>query len=353
MPRVGIAALRTGSAAARVGTAAVDLFTAVPQNCGVLENAQLLITGGAGFIGSRLTERLAGTNRIVILDTLHRNALQEAGLDRHPNVTLIRGDVRDAAAVKEAMRFATHVVHLASIAGVDTVMQRPLETMEVALKGTFNVLEAAADSPGLARFVDFSTSEVFGSYAFRVKEGDVTSLGAVGEARWTYAVSKLATEHLCNVMHRAKGLKALTIRPFNIFGPGQVGEGAIHHFIVRALRGEPLVVHNDGDQIRAWCYIDDMVDGLLLALVREAAIGLTFNIGNPRTALTVHNLAHLVKRLTGSSSEVVHAAWPYPDVELRIPDIGRAREVLGFEPRVDLEEGLARTITWYRSALGA
>jgi nucleoside-diphosphate-sugar epimerase len=315
----------------------------------VLEKAQLLITGGAGFIGSRLTERLAENNRIVILDTLHRNALGEIGLDRHPNVTLVRGDVRDPAAVRAAMRGATHVVHLASIAGVDTVMRRPFETMEVAIKGTFNVLEAALEAPGIERLVDFSTSEVFGSYAFRVKEGDVTSLGAVGEARWTYAVSKLATEHLCNVVHRAHGLRALTIRPFNIFGPGQVGEGAIHHFIVRALRGEPLVVHNDGDQIRAWCYVDDMVDGLLLALVREEAVGLTFNIGNPRTALTVHNLAHLVKRMTGSASTVVHAPWPYPDVELRIPDIGRARELLGFEPKVDLEEGLARTITWYRS----
>jgi nucleoside-diphosphate-sugar epimerase len=319
----------------------------------VLENAHLLVTGGAGFIGSRLTERLAGKNRIVILDTLHRNALAEIGLDRHPNVQLIRGDVRDPDAVRAAMRGATHVVHLASIAGVDTVMRHPFETMEVAIKGTFNVLEAAAEAPGLERFVDFSTSEVFGSYAFRVKEGDVTSLGAVGEARWTYAVSKLATEHLCNVMHRARGLRALTIRPFNIFGPGQVGEGAIHHFIVRALKGEPLVVHNDGDQIRAWCYIDDMVDGLLLALVREEAVGLTFNIGNPRTALTVHNLAHLVKRLTGSASAIEHAPWPYPDVELRIPDIGRARAVLGFEPSVDLEEGLARTIAWYRSTLEA
>lgn len=319
----------------------------------MLEDAQLLITGGAGFIGSKLTERLADRNRIVVLDTLHRDALGPSGLARHPNVTLVRGDVRDPAAVREAMRGATHVVHLASIAGVDTVMNRPLETMEVAIKGTFNVLEAAAETPSIRRFVDFSTSEVFGSYAFRVKEGDVTSLGAVGEARWTYAVSKLATEHLCHVVHRVRGLPAVTIRPFNIFGPGQVGEGAIHHFIVRALEGKPLVVHNDGDQIRAWCYIDDMIDGLLLALTKEGAAGLTFNIGNPRTALTVHNLAHLVVRMTGSASKVEHAPWPHPDVELRIPDVGRARAVLGFEPRVDLEEGLARTIEWYGASLGA
>jgi nucleoside-diphosphate-sugar epimerase len=259
--------------------------------------------------------------------------------------------VRDPAAVADAMREASHVVHLASIAGVDTVLHDPLLTMDVTLKGTFNVLERAVEHGGLARFVDFSTSEVFGSFAWRVGEADATALGAVGEARWTYAVSKLATEHLCHVMHRQRGLAAVAIRPFNIFGPGQVGEGAIHHFIVRALRGEDLEVHNEGDQIRAWCYVDDMLEGLLLALEHPAAVGRTFNIGNPRTALTVQNLAHLVVRLSGSASKVVHVPWPHPDVELRIPDISRARAELGFRPRVDLEEGLLDTIAWYRAAL--
>jgi len=317
----------------------------------MLDGAHVLITGGAGFIGSRLAARLIDGNRITILDTLHRNAIAETPLDGHPSVRLIRGDVRDPDAVRGAMAEATHVVHLASIAGVDTVMNNPLLTMEVSIKGTFTALEAAVAHGGIRRFVDFSTSEVFGSYAFRVSEGDVTSLGVVGEARWTYAVSKLATEHLCHVMHRQKGLPAVTVRPFNIFGPGQVGEGAIHHFIVKALRGERITVHNDGDQIRAWCYIDDMVDGLLLTLERPEAVGRTFNIGNPRTALTVHNLANVIKRMTGSGSRVEHVRWPYPDVELRIPDITAARELLGFEPRVDLEEGLEKTVRWYREAL--
>ncbi|MDD5309355.1 MAG: NAD-dependent epimerase/dehydratase family protein [Deltaproteobacteria bacterium] len=318
----------------------------------MLQGARILLTGGAGFIGTSLVARLVDANRITVLDTLHRNALVAAGLASHPNVTLVKGDVRDAATVREAVRGATHVVHLASIAGVDTVMKNPFLTMEVSIKGTFNVLEAAIAEPGILRFVDFSTSEVFGRYAFRVAEGDVTSLGAVGEARWTYAVSKLATEHLSHVMHRQHGLPAVAVRPFNIFGPRQVGEGAIHHFIVRALKGEPITVHNEGDQIRAWCYIDDMIDALLLILEKPGAVGKTFNIGNPRSALTVHNLAHLVVRLAGSSSPVVHVPWDFPDVELRIPDIGRAREVLGFSPRVDLEEGLVRTIDWYRSTIG-
>ncbi|MBW2535220.1 MAG: NAD-dependent epimerase/dehydratase family protein [Deltaproteobacteria bacterium] len=314
----------------------------------MLEGATILITGGAGFIGTSLARRLVDKNRVVVLDILHRDALSDTDLAAHDNLELIKGDVRDSAAVREAMDGATHVVHLASIAGVDTVIGRPFETMEVAIKGTFNVLEAARELPGLERLVDLSTSEVFGRYAFRATEGDVTSLGAVGEARWTYAVSKLATEHLCHVMHAQYGLPAVSVRPFNIFGPGQVGTGAIHHFIVRALLGEELTVHNEGDQIRAWCYIDDMVDGLLLTLSRPEAVGRVFNIGNPRTAITVYNLATLIVRLSGSGSPVVNREWPHPDVELRVPDISRARDLLGYRPQVDLEEGILRTIEWYR-----
>jgi len=317
----------------------------------MLRDATILITGGAGFIGTRLAERLVDGNRVIALDNLRRDALRGTALARHPGLELIEGDVRDPAAVAHAMRRATHVVHLASIAGVDAVLGDPLLTMDVTIKGAFNVLERAVEHGGIRRFVDFSTSEVFGSFAWRAEESDVTALGAVGEARWTYAVSKLAAEHLCHVMHRRRGLPAVAIRPFNIFGPGQVGEGAIHHFIVRALRGRPLEVHNEGDQIRAWCYIDDMVDGLLLTLEHPAAVGRTYNIGNPRTALTVRNLARIVVRLAGSASEVVHVPWPQADVELRIPDISRAREELGFRPRVDLEEGLLRTIDWYRGEL--
>jgi nucleoside-diphosphate-sugar epimerase len=317
----------------------------------MIRNATFLITGGAGFIGTQLAKRLVDDNRVIVLDNLHRDALAGTELSRHANLRLVRGDVRDPKAVAEAMQGATHVVHLASIAGVDTVRSNPLLTMDVTIKGTFNVLERAVERGGIERFVDFSTSEVFGSFAWRVGEGDATSLGAAGEARWTYAVSKLATEHLCHVMHRQHGLPAVAIRPFNIFGPGQIGEGAIHHFIVRALRGETLEIHNEGDQIRAWCYIDDMIDGLLLALEHPAAAGRTFNIGNPRTALTVQNLARIVVRLSGSGSKIMHVPWPHADVELRIPDITRAREILGFQPRVDLEEGLLRTIAWYRAAL--
>jgi nucleoside-diphosphate-sugar epimerase len=144
------------------------------------------------------------------------------------------------------------------------------------------------------------------------------------------------------------GLPAVSVRPFNIYGPGQVGEGAIHRFIVQALRHEDITIHNDGSQIRAWCYVDDMVEGLLATLERPEAVGQAFNIGNPRSVVTIHNLASQIVQLSGSRSKLVFTDWNNADVELRIPNIDKARKLLGFEPRVDLEEGLRRTIEWYR-----
>lgn len=320
----------------------------------MIRDATLLLTGGAGFIGTALTRRLCeGGNRVRIFDNLRRNALAEAGLDTHPNVELIVGDVRDAKALREATRGADYVVHMASIAGVDTVLKNPVLTMEVSLEGTMNALRAAQEAGGVKRFVDFSTSEVFGSYAFRVREADVTSLGAVGEARWTYAVSKLATEHLAHNYWKQHGLPTCSIRPFNIFGPGQVGEGAIHAFVVRALGGQPITIHNEGDQIRSWCFIDDIVDAIELALARDEAIGQSFNVGNPRSTITIYQLARLVVRLAESSSPIEFVRWDFPDVELRIPDVKKAERLLGFRARVDLEDGLARTIAWYRQKLAA
>ncbi len=316
-----------------------------------LKGRRLLLTGGAGFIGSHLVERLAPDNHLVVFDTLRRNALSSAGLDRHPNVTLIEGDVLDGEAVKRAMQGCDAVVHLASIAGVDTVLKNPVLTMRVSLLGTMNALEAAVAVGGVKRFIDFSTSEVFGRYAYNVTEWDATTLGAVGEARWTYAVAKLATEHLSMNYWKQHQLPTCSIRPFNIYGPRQVGEGAVHHFVVRALRGEPLQVHNDGSQIRAWCYVDDIVDGILAALTNDAAVGHAFNIGNPRSTLTIYALAREILRLASSSSHIEHVPWKQADVELRIPNIDKARELLAYKPKVDLEEGLLRTIHWYRRNL--
>jgi nucleoside-diphosphate-sugar epimerase len=316
-----------------------------------MQDASILITGGAGFIGTSLCRRIADKNRVRILDNMRRNALAEAGFDKHPNVELVVGDVRDPQTVKDAVKGMQYVVHMAAIAGVDTVLKHPVLTMEVALEGTMNALRASVEAGTVRRFVDFSTSEVFGTYAFRVREADVTSLGAVGEARWTYAVSKLATEHLAHNYWKEHQLPTCSIRPFNIFGPGQVGEGAIHAFVVRALKNENLTVHNEGDQIRSWCYIDDIVDGVILAMNRIEAIGQSFNIGNPRSTITIYQLAQLIVRLAESKSQVVSVPWDFADVELRVPDVRKAEKLIGFKPKVELEEGLRRTIDWYRAKL--
>jgi dTDP-glucose 4,6-dehydratase len=199
--------------------------------------------------------------------------------------------------------------------------------------------------------VTFSTSEVFGTYAYRVSEGDTVTTGAVGEARWTYAVSKLAGEHLTYAYYKEFGLPAVIVRPFNVYGPGQVGEGAIHVFVKRALRGEDLEIHGEGDQIRSWTYIDDMIGGMLLAMERPEAVGESFNIGNPRGTVTINGLAELVLAVTGSRSKIIHVPKVSADVELRVPSIDKARALLSFQPKDDLREGIERTVAWYRSAM--
>jgi nucleoside-diphosphate-sugar epimerase len=221
--------------------------------------------------------------------------------------------------------------------------------MRVNVIGTYNALQAALDTlDTVERFIDFSTSEVFGTHAFNVSEGQVSTIGSVGEARWTYAVSKLAGEHMTHAYHDEFGLPVATVRPFNVFGPRQIGGGAIRAFIEAALAGNDLTVRGDGSQIRAWCYVSDMVSGILACLERPEAVGQAFNIGNPRSAVTIFDLAQRVKRLTDCPGEIVFAPLGYVDVELRIPNVEKARELLGWEPAVELDEGLARTIAWYR-----
>jgi UDP-glucose 4-epimerase len=315
-----------------------------------LSGKRILITGGAGFIGTTLARRLADANEIVAVDNLHRDALSGTDLAEHPNLTFVQGDVLDPDLMKELARDVTHIVHCAAIAGVDTVRESPVRTMRVNLIGTYNVLEAAVSTlPTLERLVDFSTSEVFGTHAFNVQEGQVSTIGSVGEARWTYAVSKLAGEHMAHAYHDEMGLPAVTVHPFNVFGPGQIGGGAIRAFIEAALAGRDLTIHGDGSQIRAWCYVDDMVEATLLCLEHPRAVGHTFNVGNPRATVTIYDLAQRIKRLTDAPGEIVFQPLHYADVELRIPNVEKAREVLGFDAKVDLDEGLARTIARYRT----
>ena len=192
---------------------------------------------------------------------------------------------------------------------------------------------------------------MFGRYAYKVEETHETHVGAVGEARWTYAVSKLAGEYLAHAYRDEMDLPVSVVRPFNVYGPNQVGVGAIHEFIIRALRNEDLVVHGDGSQIRAWCFVDDIVDAVLRILETPGAAGEVFNIGNPRSVCTTFDLAQRCLRATGSTASIGFQEVTYKDVEIRIPNIDKAREVLGWEPEVDLDAGLERTVAWYRTQL--
>lgn len=314
----------------------------------MIEGKTIFITGGGGFIGSALAGRLVDHNHVVIYDNFSRSSLKNKPFKNHPNLEIIEGDVLDFEHVCQAMRGADIVVHCAAITGIDTVIKSPVTTMRVNMIGTANVLEAASRLPRCDRVVCFSTSEVFGQYAFRSEETDNVVIGRVGEARWTYAVSKVAGEHLAMAYYQEKGLPTTVVRPFNVYGPGQVGEGALKTFILRALKNEPLEVHGDGTQIRAWCYVDDLVDGVLLAMVHPKAVGESFNIGNQRAVVTIYGLANTVVRVLNSASPIVFVRKDYVDVELRVPSVRKARELLGFEAKVDLEEGIRRTAEYYR-----
>jgi UDP-glucose 4-epimerase len=316
-----------------------------------IEGKRIFITGGAGFIGSTVIGRLIERNDITVFDNFRRDALSTRPYAEHARLRIVHGDVLDARALAEAMDAAQIVVHCAAIAGIDTVIQRPTETMRVNMLGTANVLEAARELTDLQRIVLFSTSEVFGQSAFRADEADTTRIGAVGEARWTYAVSKLAGEHCAGAYHQQFGMPTVTVRPFNVYGPGQVGEGAMQIFVNRALRGEEIQIHGDGNQIRAWCYVDDMIDGVLLAMDHPKAVGESLNIGNARAVITIYGLAQTVVRVLESRSPIRFVPKDYADVELRVPSVRKAKELIGFEAKVDLDEGIRRTAEFYRKQM--
>jgi UDP-glucose 4-epimerase len=312
----------------------------------MIQGKTVFITGGAGFIASTLIARLADRNRIVVYDNYTRNTLRDTPYDKHPNVTQVEGDVLDFERLKGHMQGAQIVVHAAAIAGIDSTVRNPVNTMRVNMIGTANALEAAHQVGGVERFLEFSTSEVFGSQAFKVGEAAQTVTGAVGEARWTYAVSKLAGEHLAHAYFKQYQLPAVTVRPFNVYGPGQTGEGALSIFIRKALKNEDLLVFGDGTQIRAWCYVDDMVEGVMCALEHPNAIGESFNIGNARAVVTVYGLAEAVCRVVGATSRIQFRPALSADIELRIPNVDKARDRIGFAAGVDLDEGLRRTVAW-------
>jgi nucleoside-diphosphate-sugar epimerase len=315
-----------------------------------LKGKRIFITGGAGFIASHLCERLARHNQIVVYDNMSRNALRYTALADHKNMEFIQGDVLDADALKSAMKGSQIVIHCAAIAGIYTVVRSPSLTLKVNFLGTYHMLEAAVANK-VEKVVDFSTSEVYGPYAYKGTEDDLTSQGPVGESRWAYATGKLAAEHLVYSYHKEHGLAVVILRPFNVYGPRQMGEGAVRGMILRALRDEPIVLYNDGTQIRAWCYVEDFVNGTLAALNEASVVGKTLNLGNPQGSITNLELANMIIRLTPSRSRIAYENHPGPEVQVRVPSIARAQELFGYKPKVGLEEGITRTIAWFREVI--
>lgn len=314
----------------------------------MIADKNIFITGGAGFIANTLIKSLIEKNQITAYDNFHRDTLSDSGYANHPNLRVIKGDVLDFDSLNEAISGSDIVIHAAAIAGIDTVIKDPVKTMRVNMIGTANALEAARLNNVSERFVDFSTSEVFGSMAFRASEEQETVSGSAGEARWTYAVSKLAGEHLTHSYFSQYNLPTVTVRPFNVYGPGQTGEGAIQIMIKKALRDETIFINGDGNQIRAWCYVDDFVDCLLRCIEYPEAVGKSFNIGNARAVITILGLAQTICRVLNSKSKIEFRPPLSADIALRIPSVEKAQEILGFKAQIDLEEGILKTAEYFK-----
>jgi len=317
----------------------------------MLKSKTIFITGGAGFIANTLIKHYITNNKIIVYDNFHRDTLTSSNVANHKNLKIIKGDVLDLPLLTNSMKGADIVVHAAGIAGIDTVIKDPVRTMTVNMIGTANALEAAKVNKINDRFVDFSTSEIFGSHAFKSTEEAPAVAGSVGEARWVYAVSKLAGEHLAHAYYKQHKLPVVTVRPFNVYGPGQTGEGALQIFIKRALKNEDIFIYGDGTAIRAWCFVDDFVDCLIRCIEDPKAIGESFNLGNQRAVITTLGLAQAVCRVLKSDSKILYKDALSADIEMRIPSVAKTKEILGFEAKVDLDEGILRTAAYFKTLI--
>jgi len=315
----------------------------------MITNKKILITGGGGFIGTTLAEKLVKQNEIVLLDrNFDRNSFAFSDLKSNKDIRLVEADVLNMQEVASIAQDAQVVVHTAAMVGVQEVIHDALRTLDVNYVGTSNLLKAVSQNSRCERLIFFSTSEVFGADAFRIAEDGNSVLSSVQDIRWCYCISKLAAEHLALSYFRQKGLPVIVIRPFNIFGPKRVGDHVILRFILKALKNEDLEVYGDGTQIRAWCYIDDFCNAVLQSIEAKRAVGQAFNIGNPRNTVTVYNLAKEIVTLCGSKSRIIFKRLDFRDIDIRVPDISKAGDILGFIPQVELEEGLSRTIEWVK-----
>ncbi len=309
---------------------------------------RMVVTGAAGFLGSHLCDRLVAQGHTVVgVDNIITgNRANLAGLERHPAFSLIEHDVSRFIGVEGPV---DAVWHFASPASPVDYLKLPIQTLKVGSLGTHNAL-GLAKAKG-ARFILASTSEVYGDPQVHPQPesywGHVNPIGPRG----VYDEAKRFAEAMTMAYHRSHGLDTRIVRIFNTYGPrmrphdGRV----ISNFVVQALKGEPLTVYGDGSQTRSFCYVDDLIEGILLWFERGGPEPV--NLGNP-SEFTVRELADIVLRLTGSPSRVVYRPLPTDDPRQRRPDITRARALMGWEPKVALEEGLRRTIGYFRQVIG-
>ncbi len=313
---------------------------------GTLQGATVVVTGGAGFIGSALVRLLLADGAAVrVVDNLvngKRGNLAEVADD--PNFTLYEEDIRNTEAMREIMRGSELVYNLACL-GVRHSIHSPHENHDVNATATLHMLSAAREM-GVGRYVYVSTSEVYGTArSVPMTEEHPTFPHTV------YGGSKLAGESYTRAFHETYQYPTVVVRPFNAYGPRSHHEGdsgeVIPKFMLRCLAGKPLVIFGDGTQTRDFTYVEDTARGILLAGTQESAIGKTLNLGSGYE-ISIHALAETVKQVCGApDAEVIHEI-PRPGDVLRLyADSSRAGELLGFEPQVSLAEGLQRLKTWY------
>lgn len=310
--------------------------------------AEYLVTGGGGFIGSNLVHALVSGGRAVrVLDdfsTGRRRNLRGVGKD----IDLVVGDIRDAALLRKVMKGVRFVLHTAALPSVIRSVEDPLSTNSVNVCGTLKVLLAAREA-GVERVVFSSSSSVYGDTRVLPKREDMPP-----SPRSPYALSKLAGEHYARMFTELFGLKTFSLRYFNVFGPRQDPHSeysaAIPRFISALKRGRPPVIYGDGRQTRDFTFVDDVVAAnLRCCRARASAAGGVFNIGGGRR-VSIHELAARLAALMGRSMRPVHAAPRPGDVRDSQADISRARNQLGWAPKVSFAEGLERTVQWFLSA---
>ena len=312
----------------------------------IVHQRRALVTGAAGFIGSHLVERLLAEGfEVVAMDNLLTGAIANLEHIVHPDFTFIRYDVTNYVYVPGSL---DAILHFASPASPNDYLAFPIQTLKVGSLGTHKALGLARDKR--ARFLLASTSEVYGDPLVHPQSedywGNVNPIGPRG----VYDEAKRFAEAMVMAYHRSHGVDVRIARIFNTYGPRmRLSDGrAIPNFIGQALRGEPMTVYGDGDQTRSFCYIDDLVEGIVRLL--HADVNLPVNLGNP-AEMSVLELARTIQQLTGSASPIAHLPLPVDDPKVRQPDIRRARERLGWEPRVSLDRGLKETIRYFRTAL--